>query len=92
MDTPDAFKNIFHQDKEFAKGYGGELKSGALKFGSEDMPPSLTDKELTDAQKEQMELAKFRANFEAMTEGEKTKKLAGKMRQQLMGRKGHSQQ
>ena len=52
LDTPDAFKNIFHQDKEFAKGYGGELKSGALKFGSEDIPPSLTDKELADAQKE----------------------------------------
>ncbi len=56
LDTPDAFKNIFHQDKEFAKGYGGELKSGALKFGSEDMPPSLTDKELADAQKEIQEL------------------------------------
>lgn len=52
LDTPDAYKNLFHTDKEFAKGYGGELKSGALKFGSEDMPPSLTDKELTDAQKE----------------------------------------
>ena len=52
LDTPDAYKNIFHQDKEFAKGYGGELKSGALKFGSEDIPPSLSDKELADAQKE----------------------------------------
>lgn len=56
LDTPDAYKNLFHADKEFAKGYGGELKSGALKFGSEDMPPSLTDKELTDAQKEIQEL------------------------------------
>ena len=52
LDTPDAYKNIFHQDKEFAKGYGGELKSGSLKYGSEDIPPSLTDKELSDAQKE----------------------------------------
>lgn len=47
-------------------------------------------KELTDAQKEQMELAKFRADFEAMTEGEKTKHIAGEMSKQLMGVKGHS--
>ena len=52
LDTADAYKNLFHVDTEFAKGYGGELKSGSLKYGSDDMPPSLTDKELIDAQNE----------------------------------------
>ena len=52
LDNPDSYKNIFHQDKEFAKGYGGELKSGSLKYGSDDFPSSLTDKELEDAQNE----------------------------------------
>ncbi len=52
LDTADAYKNIFHADTEFAKGYGGELKSGSLKYGSEGMPPSLTDKELVNAQNE----------------------------------------
>ena len=52
LDTADAYKNLFHVDTEFAKGYGGELKSGSLKYGSDNMPPSLTDKELIDAQNE----------------------------------------
>ena len=52
LDTADAYKNIFHMDTEFAKGYGGELKSGSLKYGSDNMPPSLTDKELVNAQNE----------------------------------------
>jgi|TARA_A100000172_G_scaffold68120_1_gene47875 hypothetical protein len=52
LDTADAYKNIFHSDTEFAKAYGGELKSGSLKYGSDDMPPSLTDKELVNAQNE----------------------------------------
>ena len=52
LDTADAYKNLFHADIEFAKGYGGELKSGSLKYGSDDMPPSLTDKELVNVQNE----------------------------------------
>ena len=52
LDTADAYKNLFHADIEFAKGYGGELKSGSLKYGSEGIPPSLTDNELVNAQNE----------------------------------------
>lgn len=52
LDKPDAYKNLFHADEEFAKGYGGELKVGALKFGSDDIPPQLSDEELKKAKDE----------------------------------------
>jgi len=52
LDTPDAYKNLFHADQQYAKEVGGELKSGSLKYGSEDIPEPLTDEELIKAQNE----------------------------------------
>jgi hypothetical protein len=52
LDTPDAYKNLFHADQQYAKEVGGELKSGSLKYGSEDIPDPLTDEELIKAQNE----------------------------------------
>ncbi len=47
-------------------------------------------KNLTDAQKEDLEIAKFRLEFDKMSAGEKTKHVAGEMSKQLMGTKSHS--
>ena len=58
LDTPDAYKNLFHADQQYAKEVGGELKSGSLKYGSEDIPEPLTDEELIKAQNEIKEALK----------------------------------
>ena len=57
LDSPNVYKNLFHKDTNFAKEYGGELKS--IKSGSEKIPISLTDKELIEIQKDIKKLTQY---------------------------------
>ncbi len=57
LDSPNVYKNLFHKDTEFAKEYGGELKS--IKSGSEKIPISLTDEDLMSAKNDIKNLTQY---------------------------------
>jgi len=57
LDTPDSFKNIFHADQDYAREYGGDLKSGSMMRDSDvEYSNPLSIEELLSTKKELQEL------------------------------------